>query len=104
MPRKAKEPSSGTRYPARIKLRAKKLYEEGMPVAQICRLPEMSSSPHVVKAWLVQSGVEIREKKPVHPRAALRKALKSGRARKDIAADFGCSMKLLSQLATGKIR
>lgn len=102
-PKKRHNPC-GKRYGEAAKKEAKRLYKNGLTVAAICRLRGMSSNAKVVRGWLTDQGVEIRsEKTTIYPRRKILKQLQDGRLRKEIAAEYGCSMKFLSNLANGKI-
>jgi transposase-like protein len=110
-PKKKKKPvpnpsreGCGTRYGDEAKIEARRLYEEGLSLAAICRERGMSRNAKVVRQWLVDQGVEIRsEKVTIYPRAKILKQLRAGYPRKKLVLEYGCSTKFLSNLANGKI-
>jgi hypothetical protein len=103
MPLKKRQ-ACGRRYAAAIKKKAVKLYNKGHTIAEICRLEEMPNNIKVVRRWLLLEGTEIRSAKiPQYPRAKILKQLNSGKPRRAIIEEYGCSPKFLSNLANGKI-
>jgi len=62
----------------------------------------MPNNLKVVRGWLVDQDVEIRPKQPYYPRREILAKLREGVPRAEIQEEYGCSLKYLSNLATGR--
>jgi transposase-like protein len=96
--------SAGTRYGLKARREALRLHRQGHPIAALTRRKGLPNNPKVIRKWLEDAGETIDWVPPLmYPRAEILKKLKAGVPRNDLAEQYGCSLKFLSQLATGKI-
>jgi transposase-like protein len=96
-------PLTGYRYPEAERKRWAKLYAKGQTVRQIA--DEANATRATVQYWLEQAGVRLRGNVRHFDRKAILREVKRGKLTQDqIAAKFGCSQRLVSDVARGKVR
>jgi transposase-like protein len=94
---------SGTRYSDQDKRQWAKWYAGGMTMAEICR--KSGATRHTILRWLKEADVPLRGNPRAFDRKAIMREIKRGKlSQTDIAKKFGCSQRLVSQLANGKLK
>lgn len=95
---------SGTRYDDKTKDQWVVWYDkDGLTVAEICR--RSGATPHTVLRWLKRRGVKLRGNVRLFDRKAICREIAKGKlSQTAIAKKFGCSQRLVSDLARGVLR
>ena len=94
---------SGTRYSDQDKRQWEKWYADGMTMAEICR--RSGATRHTILRWLKEAKVPLRGNPRAFDRKAIMREIRKGKLNQTaIAKKFGCSQRLVSQLATGKLK
>ena len=91
----------GTRYTEKEKRNWVKMYEGGMSVSEICRKQLVNRS--TVTRWLKKYGVNLKGASRMFDRKAILDDIKSGMPQVQVAKKHGCSQRLVSDIATGKV-
>ena len=74
-------------------------------MAKITREPGLPNDPKILRRWLQEMDVQLRESNPQHyPRKKILQDLQAGYDRQSICEHYGCSLKYLTQLSTGKLQ
>jgi transposase-like protein len=94
---------SGVRYTEAQRDEWARWYRGGATVEEICR--RSGATRHTVTRWLKHAGVKLRGNPRSFDRSAILRELKQGaKSQAAIARQFGCSQRLVSDLAVGKIK
>lgn len=94
---------SGVRYTDTDKSNWAKWYREDVTVEEICR--RSGATRHTVTRWLKQQDVALRGNPRAFDRKAIMRAIRAKKKNQSaIAREFGCSQRLVSDLARGKIK
>jgi transposase-like protein len=94
---------SGVRYTDADKDKWVTWYEDDVTVEEICR--RSGATRHTVTRWLKAKGAKLRGNPRAFDRKAIMRAIKAKKkSQSAIAREFGCSQRLVSDLARGKIQ
>lgn len=92
---------SGTRYSAAVREKARRLYEEGCGIPEICK--RLGPTPKVLRGWLLKMGVQLRGQARQYDRKAILISIKKVGVT-EAARQHGCSVRFASDLNTGRLR
>jgi transposase-like protein len=98
---KKSNPLTGIRYTDAEKEQWAKWYRDGVNMAEICRRTGVTR--HTVLRWLREQKVELRGNPRQFDRKAILADVHAGMSQSKIAKKYGCSSRLVSDVANGKV-
>lgn len=91
------------KYDPEIRERVLQLYRDGVSMAEIARQGDTPRDVKTIRTWVAEEGIALRGNPQRYPRAEIMERMAAGETRADLAAEYGCSPKYLSNLALGKL-